>query len=148
MTSPTPRRLRLAAAALTTLTVLAATTASPTALAGDISAALQSVLDGYRTDDASTFDVERGQALFAVQRPDPDGGAARSCQTCHTADLGAGGKHVKTAEPIAPLSPSVTVDRLTDAAEIEKWLGRNCKWTYGRPCSSQEKGDLLVYINH
>jgi hypothetical protein len=36
--------------------------------------------------------------------------------------------------------------RLTERRQIEKWLGRNCKWTLGRDCAPQEKGDLLSFI--
>jgi hypothetical protein len=37
--------------------------------------------------------------------------------------------------------------RLTDVASIEKWFLRNCRGTWGRECSAQEKGDLLLFIN-
>jgi len=33
-----------------------------------------------------------------------------------------------------------------DAAKTEKWFLRNCKWTMGRTCTAQEKGDFLAYF--
>jgi hypothetical protein len=44
------------------------------------------------------------------------------------------------------MAPSVNAARLTDQAKIVKWLHRNCKWTLGRECTPQEKGDFLTYI--
>lgn len=75
-----------------------------------------------------------------------DGAPARSCASCHTADLTQPGRHAKTGKPIAPLAPSIKPDRLTDAAKVEKWLGRNCRWTLGRDCLDTEKADFLAYI--
>jgi hypothetical protein len=44
------------------------------------------------------------------------------------------------------MAPSANPERLADKAKIEKWLARNCKWTLGRACTPQEKGDVLVMI--
>ncbi|MFK5970948.1 MAG: DUF1924 domain-containing protein [Candidatus Marithrix sp.] len=30
--------------------------------------------------------------------------------------------------------------------QIRKWFKRNCKWTLGRECNAQEKGDILKFI--
>ena len=45
------------------------------------------------------------------------------------------------------MAPSVNPKRLTDRTKIEKWFVRNCKWTFGRECTPQEKGDLLSFIS-
>ena len=44
------------------------------------------------------------------------------------------------------MAPSVNAARLSSRKQIEKWFKRNCKWTLGRECSAQEKGDLLAYL--
>jgi len=44
------------------------------------------------------------------------------------------------------LAPSVDPQRLTDQAKVEKWLLRNCRWTLGRECTSDEKADFISYI--
>lgn len=108
--------------------------------------ALPGLLDGYRAAGAADFDAARGAALWSRSHAAPDGGAARSCTSCHPADHAQAGTHARTGETIAPLSPRVAADRLSDPAEVEKWLGRNCKWTLGRECTPQEKGDLLSFI--
>ena len=54
--------------------------------------------------------------------------------------------HPQTGKPIKPLAPSANPQRLTDLREINKWLLRNCKWTLGRECSAQEKGDFLTWL--
>ena len=78
-----------------------------------------------------------------------------SCAACHrlTDPVGltlevfdVAGRHVRTQKPIAPMAPSVNHERLSDTRSIEKWLRRNCKWTLGRECTPQEKGDLLMYL--
>jgi hypothetical protein len=35
------------------------------------------------------------------------------------------GMHQKTRKAIDPMAPSITIDRLTDSAKIEKWFTRN-----------------------
>jgi hypothetical protein len=53
---------------------------------------------------------------------------------------------VKTGKRIEPMAVSVNPQRLGDMAKIEKWFRRNCKWTLGRACTAQEKGDLLSFL--
>jgi hypothetical protein len=107
--------------------------------------ALDERLDAYRAAGAGPFSAEAGRILWTAERAVP-GEAARACPVCHTADLKAKGQHVETGKPIEPMAPSVNPDRLTDGRKIEKWLLRNCKWTVGRVCTPQEKGDLLTFI--
>lgn len=108
--------------------------------------ALQGVLATWQAAGATGFDADRGAALWTAEQAAPDGGAARSCASCHPADQSQPGRHVRTGETIEPMSPAANPARLTDPAEIEKWLARNCKWTFGRECTPQEKGDLLSFI--
>ncbi|HEY5599110.1 MAG TPA: DUF1924 domain-containing protein, partial [Candidatus Manganitrophaceae bacterium] len=85
-------------------------------------------------------------ALWNQSFTDRESGEARSCASCHTADLRSAGKHAKTGKPIDPLAPSANPKRLTDAGFIEKWFKRNCKWTLGRECAPAEKGSVLLFL--
>jgi len=101
------------------------------------------LLADYRQAGAGPFDPADGAALWRQEHPGAEG--PRACTTCHTADPTAAGRHATTGKSIPPIAPSVRPQRLTDRKEVEKWLARNCKWTLGRECSAQEKGDLLVF---
>lgn len=87
-----------------------------------------------------------GAAAWVREYPQPGGAPARSCVTCHTEDLDQPGRHAKTGKSIEAMAPSVNPERLTDPAKVEKWLGRNCRWTLGRTCTAAEKADFLAYI--
>ena len=91
------------------------------------------------------FDAASGAAFWQQRHKGADA-AGRSCATCHTADPRQPGRHAATGKAIDPLAPSVRPRRLTDRPEIEKWLMRNCKWTLGRECTAQEKGDILTFL--
>lgn len=104
------------------------------------------LLKQYRAAGATSFTVEAGEKLWERGVLDPRSGETRRCSTCHTADLKRTGKHAQTGKAIKPLAPSVNPERLTDKAHVEKWLSRNCKWTYSRECTPQEKGDALAFI--
>jgi cytochrome c553 len=95
---------------------------------------------------ADLFSADKGKALWTKSFVNNKQSQARSCASCHTENLKAVGKHVKTRKPIEPLAPSVNNERLTDIKSINKWLLRNCKWTMGRECTAMEKGHLLTYI--
>ncbi|MCI0508274.1 MAG: DUF1924 domain-containing protein [Gammaproteobacteria bacterium] len=104
------------------------------------------VLAGYQQSGAQPPDPERARVMWTEKYPDDNGKNTRSCASCHTENLRAAGKHVRTNKAIEPLAPSINRERLTDANKIEKWFKRNCKWTFGRECSAQEKSDFLSYI--
>ncbi len=106
---------------------------------------LEERLATWRAAGASDFSAERGATLWQRERIDSSG-RARSCATCHSSDLRQGGRHINTGKAIEPMAPSVNPKRLTSVAEVEKWLKRNCNWTFDRECSPQEKGDLLSFI--
>ena len=102
---------------------------------------VQQLFDEYRNQGVSKFSAEQGQALW---QKTVDG---RRCGSCHTADPRAEGKHQKTKKPIAALAPSINPKRLQKTKTIRKWLKRNCKWTLGRECSAQEKGNFLTWLS-
>ncbi|MEQ1568748.1 MAG: DUF1924 domain-containing protein [Myxococcota bacterium] len=106
--------------------------------AGAATPAVQGLLAQY----GSPGDAARGSAAWTQEWPGADG--PRSCTTCHGPSLDAPGKHATTGEPIDPMTAA---DRLTDPAKIEKWFGRNCRWTMGRECTPAEKADFLTYLS-
>ena len=122
--------------------VLAAALASPPALADVVA----SLLKQYQEQGASAFAVAKGESMWTRAFADAKSGEQRRCSTCHHEDLRRSGKHAVTGKVIEPLAPSANPKRLTDAEHIEKWFSRNCKWTLGRECTPQEKGDFLVMI--
>lgn len=109
-------------------------------------APVDDLLQQYRAQGARDFTVAAGEKFWQAPHPDAAGGEPRRCALCHSNDLRSTGKHAVTGKAIKPLSPAANPERLTDAEKIEKWLERNCKWTLGRSCTPQEKGDVLVMI--
>jgi hypothetical protein len=103
------------------------------------------LLATYKGQGAGHFNTSAGAALWQRKFPLADG-APRACTSCHTSDLTKPGRHAGTGKTIEPLAPSANAERLTDRRQIEKWLKRNCKWTLGRACTAQEKGDLLSFL--
>jgi hypothetical protein len=87
------------------------------------------------------FSAQRGEQFFKARH-----GNDWSCASCHTSNPLAQGRHAKTGKAIAPLAPGANAERFTDAASVEKWFRRNCNDVAGRPCSAQEKGDVLQYL--
>lgn len=120
------------------ITVVAIVVSAPIAAA---TSSVQRLLNEYSATGITEFSAERGQALWTTA---VDG---RRCSSCHTEDPRAQGRHQKTKKPIAALAPSINAKRLQKAKTIRKWLKRNCKWTFGRECSAQEKGDFLTWLN-
>lgn len=106
---------------------------------------MNQALADYRSQGAGAFDSERGRHLWNTEQSAAND-TRRSCVTCHGADLTRPGRHVRTDETIKPMAPSVNPTRLTERREIEKWFLRNCKWTFGRECTVQEKGDILSFL--
>lgn len=99
------------------------------------------VQEQYRAQGAGPFRFEHGARLWN-SRPYQE----RQCADCHGADLSQPGRHRRTHKPIDPMAASVAGDRYTDPDKVEKWFRRNCRWTWGRECTAQEKGDLLEYL--
>jgi hypothetical protein len=88
------------------------------------------------------FSVEAGSTTWFAEQAN-----GRSCTSCHGELLSSIGSHEKTGKRIEPMAPSINPDRLTDRRKINKWFLRNCKWTYGRECTAQEKGDILLWLS-
>ena len=97
-------------------------------------------LDTYRQQGIDNTDAERGRALWYSTNGE------RSCTSCHGEMPVRAGRHVKTGKVIEPMALSVSPERYRSAKEIEKWFLRNCKWTFDRECSTQEKADILTWL--
>ncbi|HET7730526.1 MAG TPA: DUF1924 domain-containing protein [Usitatibacter sp.] len=115
----------------------------PPAAASDVVASL---LKQYEGQGAARFNAASAEAMWTRAFADAKSGDKRRCSQCHSEDLRRAGKHAVTGKAIEPLAPSVNPKRLTDPEHIEKWFLRNCKWTLGRECTPQEKGDFLMMI--
>ena len=98
------------------------------------------ILKTYEAETNGSFSAESGKKFWYK---DNNG---RSCTTCHTESLLVKGRHEKTGKVIEPMAPSVNKERLTSVKKINKWFLRNCKWTIGRECTIQEKGDILLWL--
>jgi hypothetical protein len=113
--------------------------ATGTAVHAGAPVALQS---DYPFAAAST---EQGARLWTG--PHEIEGGRRNCSTCHTDNLRRPGRHAISGKSIEPLAPAANPKRLTDPKQVAKWLGRNCRWTWGRECTPSEQAALLLYIN-
>ncbi|MFD2231818.1 DUF1924 domain-containing protein [Alkalimarinus sediminis] len=105
-----------------------------------------SLLDQYVSQGAGQFSAEQGQKLWEQS---VDGNApftTRSCTNCHSQNVKNSGKHIRTKKIIKPMAPSANPSSLSKTKKIEKWFTRNCKWTFGRVCTPQEKGDIITYL--
>ncbi|MBM4335412.1 MAG: DUF1924 domain-containing protein [Deltaproteobacteria bacterium] len=87
------------------------------------------------------FSAARGQSFYASTH-----GGDWSCSTCHGGDPSAAGQHAVTGQRIEPLAPAANAKRFSRTASVEKWFRRNCNDVLKRPCTAQEKGDLLVWL--
>ncbi len=108
--------------------------------------AVSELMAAYQQQGARDFSGHAGEQLWNKAFTDAKSGKTRSCTTCHGADLTRTGKHARTGKRIEPMAPSVNSERLSDGKKIKKWFKRNCKWTLGRECTPQEKGDLMTFI--
>ncbi len=115
----------------------------PHAASADI---VDELLEQYRAEGAGEFSAEAGQRLWHAQHSHGTAPNSRSCVSCHTSDPHSIGEHVRTGKSIKPMARSMNFERYTEQEKVEKWFKRNCKWTLGRECSAQEKGDLLVFL--
>ncbi|MDX8394827.1 MAG: DUF1924 domain-containing protein [Mariprofundaceae bacterium] len=109
-------------------------------------AVITSVQGGYRMEGASTFSASRGASMWTQTFTQKKTGKVVNCASCHSTKLTNAGSHIRTGKVIAAMAVSSNTDRFNDAAKIEKWFLRNCKWTMNRICTPQEKGDFLAYF--
>ena len=107
--------------------------------------ASEALLNKYKIEGASNFNIERGKKLWHQVVPNRSG-EKLSCETCHGTDLNVSGKHRTTNKIIEAMAASSNSERYTDEKKIEKWFKRNCNDTWERECTSQEKGDILKYL--
>lgn len=91
------------------------------------------------------FDAKRGETLFNSVHISKKGKEI-SCTTCHSTNIKNGGTNINTNKPILALAPSINATRLSDVAEVEKWLRRNFNDVLAREGTALEKGDVLTYI--
>ncbi|MFQ5356378.1 MAG: DUF1924 domain-containing protein [Mariprofundus sp.] len=116
---------------------------SSAVMAGE--SAVSEMLSTYQQQGASNFTADGVETLWNKKVMGPDG-KERSCATCHHSNLKLPGMHFKTGKVIEPMAASVNPERYQSAKKIKKWFFRNCKWTWGRECTAQEKGNFLTYL--
>jgi hypothetical protein len=107
---------------------------------------LDNMLETFKASGAGPFSAEQGHKAWQRTVVDVKSGRSRSCGDCHGDDLTKPGKHIKTGKRIEPMAPSINSKRLSDSKKVNKWFKRNCKWTWGRECAPQEKGDFLLFL--
>ena len=100
----------------------------------------------YQAAGAGPFDAAAGERAWTVEHRPQGANKPRSCATCHGTDLRKPGRHATTGKVIEPLAVSANPKRLADTEKVELWFGRNCRWTLGRACTPQEKGDFVRLI--
>jgi hypothetical protein len=122
---------------LLSLSLLAAMIAQP-AIASETS---DQLIAEYQKSSGQPASPNAGKQLWIKEVN------GRSCALCHGENVTQPGKHHKTGKLIKPMAPSVNPARLSDARKVRKWLMRNCKWTFGRECSAQEKADILSWLS-
>jgi hypothetical protein len=113
-----------------------ASAATPQDLLRDYESAVRAAQPGF-----AGFSAARGAEFFRTTH-----GAEWSCASCHTERPAVTGRHARTGKSIAPLAPAANPERFTDPVTVEKWFRRNCGDVLGRPCTAQEKGDVLAYL--
>jgi len=126
------------------ITILVCLAALPAQASENI---LNERMDAYRAQGGADFDADRGKRMWAETHTQSASGKSVSCTSCHSANLKQTGSHIRTGKLIEPMAASTAgADRFKDPAKIEKWFLRNCKWTLGRECTAQEKGDFLAWF--
>ena len=90
------------------------------------------------------LNAEAGRAFFIKRHAVK--GKEVGCTDCHTDNPAAQGKHAKTGKPIASLSPVVNPKRFSDLKKTEETFDEHCIEILERNCTSQEKGNYIVYL--
>ena len=123
--------------------IVVLTLTSTSLMAND--SAINDMLEIYKSQGAENFSASKGKENWEKKMASKKGDE-RTCTTCHNTDFTKSGEHKKNGKVIKPMSPTTNPKRFTKVKKIKKWLKRNCKWTWGRECTPQEKGDLLVFL--
>ena len=132
--------MKLLMATLIFLASVAAQAASPDEILRDYASQARKENTSFKE-----FSAANGRRFYgaAVKH---SSGKAMSCATCHSADPKGAGRHERTGKEIAALAPAANKERITDAANVEKWFRRNCRDVLERDCSLQEKGDFIAFL--
>ncbi|MCP4896572.1 MAG: DUF1924 domain-containing protein [bacterium] len=104
------------------------------------------LIHSYQNAGAGPFSAGEGRAAWIQEYRPSNSVDARSCASCHGTDLSRTGRHLKTGKLIKPMAISVNPTRLSNPKKVEKWFRRNCRWTLGRECTPQEKGDFIRFM--
>lgn len=115
-------------------------------LPAQASEATTQMLDTYRAEGAGEFSAERGKKMWTQNFTQQKSSKQVNCATCHTNNLQQAGAHIRTGKVIEAMSARTNAERFNETKKIKKWFLRNCKWTLGRECTAQEKGDYLTYF--
>jgi hypothetical protein len=140
----------------------AARAESPEALLGRYHAQAQDEVPGFRG-----FSVEQGRDFYFRKYPmpvlgevgcvschleDPRRSVLRHrtkipCRSCHVIDDAEHPDplHAKKRE-IEPFAPVANPRRFSDPDLVEKWFRLNCNYLLKRPCTAEEKGNLLAWL--
>ena len=97
--------------------------------------------DAAKVAGFQDFSAARGEKFFKDKH-----GGDWNCESCHTKNPAASGKHAKTDKPIDPLAPAANAERFTEMKKVQKWFKRNCNDVLERLCTPQEQGDVLAYL--
>jgi hypothetical protein len=90
------------------------------------------------------LNAEAGRAFYIKKHKVK--GKDMACTDCHTDNPAAEGKHSETGKKIASLSPVVNPKRFSDMKKTEETFDKHCIDVLARNCTSQEKGDYIVYL--
>ena len=96
------------------------------------------------TDPTYVLNAEAGRAFYIKKHQVK--GKDVACSDCHTDNPAAVGKHSKTGKKIASLSPAVNPKRFSNLKKTEEIFDKHCLEILGRNCTSQEKGNYIVYL--
>jgi len=96
------------------------------------------------TNPSYVLNAEAGRAFYIKKHTVK--GKEVSCTDCHGDNPAAVGKHSETKKKIASLSPAVNPKRFSNLKKTEETFDKHCVDILERNCTSQEKGDYIVYI--
>jgi hypothetical protein len=112
------------------------------------------------------FSAERGRAFYlqphavenegtfscaSCHHPDPRKATEAHrdqipCRACHVLFSSQPESHRPTRRHIPPFAPGANPERFTSEWKVEHFFGYNCTLLLKRPCTAQEKGDLITWL--
>lgn len=105
---------------------------------------ISQILKGYKKEGGKNFNAKKGSQMWAktfIVR-----NKKKKCAACHHIDITKSGTHNRSGKYIDPMAAWTQPSRYTDVKKVEKWFKQNCKATWGRECTPQEKGDFLMFL--